>query len=85
MDLKSHFEKKKSERISRYQGVNLFVKNLDQSIDDGRLREEFSAYGTIASAKVMIDNEGNFKGVLIVWASFVNFSHVKSTDRRKYT
>ena len=62
MDLKSQFEKKKSERISRYQGVNLYVKNLDYTIDDGRLREEFSAYGTITSAKVMMDDKDNSKG-----------------------
>ena len=62
MDLKSQFEKKKNERISRYQGVNLYVKNLDDTIDDGRLREEFSAYGTITSANVMMDDKDNSKG-----------------------
>ena len=62
MNLKSHFEKQKSERIRRYQGVNLYVKNLDYTIDDGRLREEFSAYGTITSAKVMMDDKDNSKG-----------------------
>lgn len=34
------------------QGVNLYVKNLDDSIDDERLRTEFAPYGTITSAKV---------------------------------
>ena len=81
---KAERQRKKSERISRCQGVNLFVKNLDDTIDDVHLREEFSAYGTITSTKVMIDDEGNSKGVLSVWASFVNFSFVKSSDRRKY-
>ncbi|KAM7404898.1 hypothetical protein PAMP_012203 [Pampus punctatissimus] len=38
-----------------YQGVNLYVKNLDDSIDDDRLRKEFAPYGTITSAKVMTD------------------------------
>ena len=37
----------------RLQGVNLYVKNLDDSIDDERLRKEFFPYGTITSAKVM--------------------------------
>ena len=81
MDLKSQFETNKSERISRYQGVNLYVKNLDDTIDDGRLREEFSAYGTITSAKVMMDDKHNSKSV---WASFFNFSYMNSPDRRKY-
>lgn len=62
MDLKSQFEKRKIERINRYQGVNLYVKNLDDTIDDARLREEFSAYGTITSAKVMMDDKENSKG-----------------------
>ena len=84
MDLKVQFEKKKSERISRYQTVNLYVKNLDDTIDDGRLREEFSAYGTITRAGVMMDDKDNSKGVYSVWATFFNFSYMKSPDRRKY-
>ena len=42
--------KDKSERINR---VIVFVKNLDDNIDDERLRKEFSQFGTITSAKVM--------------------------------
>ena len=63
MHLKSQFEKKKSECFSRCQGVILFVKNLDETIDDDRLREEFSACGTITRAKVMMDDKDNSKGV----------------------
>ncbi|NXY89500.1 EPAB protein, partial [Alcedo cyanopectus] len=51
-ELKRKFEQMKQERVSRYQGVNLYVKNLDDGIDDERLRKEFSPYGTITSAKV---------------------------------
>jgi polyadenylate-binding protein len=32
MDLNSQFEKRKIERINCYQGVNLYVKNLDDTI-----------------------------------------------------
>lgn len=56
-ELKHKFEKLKMERIQRYQGVNLYVKNLDDSITDDLLREHFSNYGTITSAKVMTDSE----------------------------
>lgn len=45
----------KRERIQRYQGVNLYVKNLDDSITDDILREHFSQFGSITSAKVMTD------------------------------
>ena len=45
----------------RYQGVNLYVKNLDDSVDDEKLREEFAVHGTITSARVM-NEEGRSKG-----------------------
>ena len=47
----------KQERIQRYQGVNLYVKNLDDSITDDLLREHFSQFGSITSAKVMTDTD----------------------------
>ena len=51
-ELRSRFEMLKIERLNRFQGVNLYIKNLDDEIDDGALRKEFSPYGTITSAKV---------------------------------
>ncbi|KAM3839115.1 polyadenylate-binding protein 1-like [Vipera latastei] len=60
-ELKRKFEQLKQERMSRYQGVNLYVKNLDDGIGDEQLRKEFSPYGTITSAKVMTDG-GHSKG-----------------------
>lgn len=61
MELRRKFEALKMERLNRYQGVNLYVKNLDDSIDDEKIRKEFAPYGTITSAKVMIE-EGRSKG-----------------------
>ncbi|KAA0713754.1 Embryonic polyadenylate-binding protein B [Triplophysa tibetana] len=60
-ELKRKFEQIKQERIQRYQGVNLYVKNLDDGIDDEKLRKEFAPYGTITSAKVMTDG-GHSRG-----------------------
>uniref|UniRef100_A0A3B4CV01 PABP n=1 Tax=Pygocentrus nattereri TaxID=42514 RepID=A0A3B4CV01_PYGNA len=54
-ELKRKFEQIKQERLNRYQGVNLYVKNLDDGVDDDKLRKEFSPYGTITSAKVMTE------------------------------
>ncbi|KAL2103659.1 hypothetical protein ACEWY4_000527 [Coilia grayii] len=60
-ELKRKFEQIKMDRIQRYQGVNLYVKNLDDTINDEKLRKEFAPYGTITSAKVMTDT-GHSKG-----------------------
>lgn len=60
-ELRRKFEQLKVERLSRYQGVNLYVKNLDDSIDDERLRKEFAPFGNITSAKVMTE-DGRSKG-----------------------
>ena len=60
-ELKKKFELLKLERLNRYQGVNLYVKNLDDTIDDERLRKEFTPYGTVTSARVMCE-EGRSKG-----------------------
>ncbi|XP_032083504.1 polyadenylate-binding protein 4 isoform X3 [Thamnophis elegans] len=60
-ELKRRFEQLKQERISRYQGVNLYIKNLDDTIDDEKLRKEFSPFGSITSAKVMLE-DGRSKG-----------------------
>lgn len=59
--LKRIYEEKKQERNNRYMGINLYIKNLDDTIDDERLRKEFSSFGTITSAKVMMEN-GRSKG-----------------------
>jgi polyadenylate-binding protein len=60
-ELRDRFERLKMERMNRYTGVNLYVKNLDDTIDDEQLRKEFSKFGTITSAKVMSE-AGRSKG-----------------------
>lgn len=59
--LRKMHEEKKAERNNRYMGINLYIKNLDDTIDDERLRKEFLSFGTITSAKVMMEN-GRSKG-----------------------
>ena len=54
-ELRKQHEAARVEKASKYQGVNLYVKNLHDDIDDEKLREIFSGLGTITSAKVMRD------------------------------
>jgi len=56
-ELRNQFEAQKQERIQKFQGVNLYVKNLDDTVDDDKLREAFTQYGTITSAKIMSDGD----------------------------
>lgn len=58
-ELRAKFEAQKMDRISKFQGVNLYVKNLDDSVTDDMLRDEFSSLGTITSARVMKDLKAN--------------------------
>lgn len=61
-ELRKSHEQAKIEKMSKYQGVNLYIKNLEDDIDDERLRAEFEPFGTITSAKVMRDDKGTSKG-----------------------
>lgn len=40
-ELRRKFEQLRLDRLNKYQGVNLYVKNLDETIDDERLRQVF--------------------------------------------
>ncbi|XP_057561891.1 polyadenylate-binding protein 4-like [Hippopotamus amphibius kiboko] len=60
-ELKQMFEQLKQERFRRCQGAKLYIKNLDETIDDEKLRREFSSFGSISRVKVM-QEEGRSKG-----------------------
>jgi len=61
-ELRKTYEAAKQEKMSKYQGVNLYIKNLEDDIDDEKLRGEFEPFGTITSCKVMCDEKGTSKG-----------------------
>ncbi|KAK2599681.1 hypothetical protein N8I77_011414 [Diaporthe amygdali] len=54
-ELRKSYEAARMEKASKYQGVNLYVKNLGDDVDDEKLRSIFSEFGPITSAKVMRD------------------------------
>ena len=63
-------------QFEKMRGANLYIKNLDQSIDDDKLRQAFHGYGTITSCKVMWDFDGHSKG-----SGFVAFSSPDEASR----
>ncbi|XP_039127560.1 polyadenylate-binding protein 2-like isoform X1 [Dioscorea cayenensis subsp. rotundata] len=75
-ELKSRFEQNIKEAVDKYQGLNLYLKNLDDSITDEKLRELFSEFGTITSCKVMRDPNGISRG-----SGFVAFSTAEEASR----
>jgi len=56
-ELRSQFEHAKQERAKNFVGVNLYVKNLDDSVTDEKLMDAFKGFGSITSAKIMHDGE----------------------------
>ncbi|KAG6422084.1 hypothetical protein SASPL_118647 [Salvia splendens] len=75
-ELKSRFEQTTRETVEKFPGVNLYVKNIDDSIDDDKLRELFSGFGTVTSCKVMRDPSGISRG-----SGFVAFSTPEEASR----
>lgn len=59
--LREKLEAAKRERMARMQGCNLFVRNLDESVDDAKLKEVFTPFGTITSAVVARETDGRSK------------------------
>ncbi|EAZ06502.1 hypothetical protein OsI_28747 [Oryza sativa Indica Group] len=77
MELKEKFEKNIKEAADKNQGTNLYLKNLDDSIDDDeKLKEIFADFGTITSCKVMRDLNGVSKG-----SGFVAFKSAEDASR----
>lgn len=61
-ELRRSYEAAKNEKLSKFEGVNLYLKNIPEEFDDERLREEFAPYGTITSCKIMRAPSGISRG-----------------------
>uniref|UniRef100_A0A5B7BD69 Polyadenylate-binding protein n=1 Tax=Davidia involucrata TaxID=16924 RepID=A0A5B7BD69_DAVIN len=67
--LKREYKEMLNRFSEKSKASNLYVKNLDVSVDDRKLQEHFSAFGKVTSAKVMCHDNGISKGF-----GFVSFS-----------
>ncbi|CAI9778000.1 unnamed protein product [Fraxinus pennsylvanica] len=67
--LRARFEQERISRYEKLKDANLYLKNLDDGMNDEKLKELFSEFGTITSCKIMLDQNGVSKG-----AGFVAFS-----------
>ncbi|KAG0543232.1 hypothetical protein BDA96_02G172300 [Sorghum bicolor] len=76
MELKEKFEKNIQEVAEKFQNTNLYLKNLEDNIDDEKLRELFAEYGNITSCKVMRDSNGVSRG-----SGFVAFKSAEDANR----
>ncbi|KAJ4716283.1 Polyadenylate-binding protein [Melia azedarach] len=76
VELKLRFEQNMKEAADKFQGANLYIKNLDDSIDDEKLKQLFSPFGNITSCKVMRDPSGISRG-----SGFVAFSTPEEASR----
>ncbi|KAJ0231995.1 Polyadenylate-binding protein 5 [Hirschfeldia incana] len=75
-ELRRKFEQENISRYEKLQGTNLYVKNLDDSVDDEKLKEMFSEYGNVTSSKVMINSGGLSRGF-----GFVAFSSPEDASK----
>ncbi|KAH7280891.1 hypothetical protein KP509_36G019600 [Ceratopteris richardii] len=75
-DLKAKFELLRKEKIEKSQGANLYLKNIDDAVDDERLKEFFSVYGVVSSCKIMRTPQGQSMG-----SGFVSFSSPEEATR----
>lgn len=57
--LKREWEQQK---YNKYHGINLYVKHIEDEVDEEALRKEFSAFGEVKSCKIPLDEKGGSKG-----------------------
>lgn len=73
-ELRRSYEASRQEKMNKFAGVNLYIKNIDDEWDDDRLRSEFESFGTITSAKVMRDENQRSRVCSRAYSSFCHLA-----------
>jgi len=60
--LRKLYEMRRRERIHKFQGLNVYVKNIEDHITEDKLRKEFEPYGKIVSLTIMTNEKRVSKG-----------------------
>jgi polyadenylate-binding protein len=71
--LKKEWEQQK---FNKYHGINLYVKHIEDEVDEETLKKEFSAFGEVKSCKIQVDEKGTPKGF-----GFVCFSSPEEAQK----
>lgn len=75
-EMKAKADSTRQERITKFQGMNLYVKNLDDSVTDEQFNEIFAPFGTITSSRIMRDDNKISRGF-----GFVCYSSAEEATR----
>jgi polyadenylate-binding protein len=70
------YAERKRERTEKFKNMNLYVKNLEEDVDDAKLRELFAPFGETSSVVVMKDKNGASRGF-----GFVCFSDPEDANK----
>jgi len=76
--IRTDYELRRRENIKKYQGLNLYVKHIEDTVDENMLRKLFEQYGTISSLTIMKNERGISKGF-----GFVCFSKPEEAKNAK--
>ncbi|KAG2606954.1 hypothetical protein PVAP13_4NG196500 [Panicum virgatum] len=68
-ELRAKFQQGSYGKVEKPQGINLYLKNIDDSISNEELKKLFEEFGEITSCTVMVDSKGRSKG-----SGFVSFT-----------
>jgi len=76
-ELRDKYETMKQALASKFIGVNLYIKNLSDDMNETDLQNEFGKFGNITSARIMRDEATNRSRLF----GFVCFSHPDEANR----